>query len=406
MEFETRADGRIACPFDHHSLEYRQRYPEILDAMREKAPIAWTDAHGGYWVVTSHELARKLVLDDRLQLNQKKGEMEGGLLIPKSPGDKHRLPFVPGEADGEEHDRYRIALNPHFSRQRVAELQPVIDRVVGEVIDDILERGEFDVNEDLAGRILATIGCEVLGLEVEKPREFFWSFFSLTSLGAGVEGDLAEIRENFDRSWQVIVDTTTERRKNPREDVITALTQWEPAFTDEEIHQMVYNVILGAADTTVALISKALLYLQENRDIKKQLSDNPEQIRPAVDEFLRLLAVVMNVGRTAMDDIEVNGVTIKKGDRVLLSWYGANHDPKKYPNPYKFDLERGAAQHLGMGAGEHFCLGAWLAKAIAATTIREVLHRIPNYRIDVDNAVKGEDVSSIEKWVTMPAYTR
>jgi cytochrome P450 len=407
MEFEKRSDGRMACPFDHHSLEYQQRYGEIFDELREKAPIAWTDNHGGYWVVTNHELARKLDLDsERLQINQKKGEMEGGLLIPVSPGNQHRLPFVPGEADGEEHDKYRLALNPHFSKQRVAELQPLIDRYVAKTIDDILAQGEFDVIEELAGPILSGIACEILGLEVERPRPFFITLFALVSFGAGVEGELSDVRREFQESWATIVKTVAERRANPRNDVISALTQWTtPAFTDEEIQQMTLNVILGAADTTGTLISKAILYMYEHPEVKAQLSANPELVTPAIDEFLRLVGIAMGVGRTAMADIEVNGVTIKKGDRVLLSYYGANHDPRKYPNPNVFDLERGAPQHLGMGLGEHFCLGAWLAKAISATTIREFLRRVPDYRIDVDRARKGEDISTLNHWLTMPAYT-
>src|SRR5205807_9251784 len=113
---------------------------------------------------------------------------------PISPGAKHRLPFVPGEADGEEHDNYRLALNPHFSRQRVEEFQPLIDRYVAQTIDDIIERGEFDVIEELAGPILSGIACEILGLEVERPRWFFVALFGLVSYGAGVEGELHDVR--------------------------------------------------------------------------------------------------------------------------------------------------------------------------------------------------------------------
>lgn len=406
MEFEKRQDGRMACPFDHHSAEYSQRYGEILDEVREKAPLAWTDSHGGYWVVTSHELARKLDLDSaNLQLNQLKGKMEGGLLIPKSPGDKHRLPFVPGEADGEVHDNYRLALNPHFSKQKVADLQPMIDRHVAAVIDDILAKGEFDVIEELAGPILSGIACEMLGLEVDQPRPFFKSLFGLVSYGAGIEGELSDVRREFEESWAYLVKVVADRRANPTGDVISHLTQWKtPEFTDEEVQMMTLNVILGAADTTGTLISKAVLYMYEHPEVREQLSSNPALITPAIDEFLRLVGVAMNVGRTVMADVDIDGVTLKKDDRILISLYGANHDPVKYPNPYSFDLERGAPQHMAMGVGEHFCLGSWLAKAIAATTLRELLRRVPDYRVDIDGAEKGHDVSSLNHWLTMPAH--
>src|SRR2546428_4054874 len=104
MKLEQRDDGRAACPFDHHSPEYAEHFAEILDELRDQAPIAWTDAHGGYWVVTRYDLVRRLAMDNAVfRIDPGEGR-PAGIRIPPSPGSAHRPRFVPGETDGEEHD--------------------------------------------------------------------------------------------------------------------------------------------------------------------------------------------------------------------------------------------------------------------------------------------------------------
>jgi cytochrome P450 len=406
MEIEQRADGRLACPFDHHSPEYAERYADVLDELREKTPVAWSDNYGGFWIVTPHHLVRKLAMDSTNFVIAQGKDMKGGILIPPSPGSERRARFVPGEADGQEHDNYRMALNPMFSRQKVAELAPMIERHVNQTIDRILAQGEFDVIEELVGPILAGVACEHLGLEVEHPRAFFKRLFHLVSYTEATTAALTDVADQFNEAWAFLVRVVAERRANPRADVISHLTQWtDPVFTDEEVQSMTFNVILGAADTTGTLVSQAVLYMDQHPEVRALLSARPELIPAAIDEFLRLISPAMNVARTVVSDVEVEGVTLKAGDRILLSWYAANHDPARYPNPYAFDLERGATQHLGLGVGEHFCLGAWLAKAIAAAILRELLRRVPNYRIDIERAKKPIERSVLNKWETMPART-
>jgi cytochrome P450 len=96
-----------------------------------------------------------------------------------------------------------------------------------------------------------------------------------------------------------------------------------------------------------------------------------------------------------MQDMSVEGYTLHKGERLMLNLAAANHDPKKYPRPYEFDLERGAHQHVGMGYGTHFCLGAHLAKAIMVTLLRESLTRLGDFAIDQSRVEKtvGRTVS-------------
>lgn len=401
MDLTTADSGVVTCPFDHHTAEYARDFRDIFDEIRPVAPLFWSDAHGGYWVATTYELVRRMAIDSETFTVSRSPERVGGIAIPAPPGADTRPRFVPGEADGEEHDHYRLALNPHFSKQRVADMAPIIERHVTATMDRIIEMGDFDVAHDLVAPILSGITCEHMGLEVANTSKFFDSLHHMITMGS--HGD-DEVGQEFRESWAYIEQVVIDRRAAPRDDVISALTQWEPAFTDAQIHMMILNVALGANDTTKSLLAQALVYTDEHPELRQQFAEHPELIRPAVEEFLRLMGVAMGPCRTATRDVEIGGVLIKKNERVMLSFPSANHDPVKYPHPREFDIERGAAQHLGMGVGTHFCLGAWLAKSISAETIRQLVTRCPNLVVDQDAVVIGANRSSLTALERTPAH--
>jgi cytochrome P450 len=166
---------------------------------------------------------------------------------------------------------------------------------------------------------------------------------------------------------------------------------------------MTLNVVLGSADTTSSLLGQAIMYLYEHPDLRHRLREHPDLVRPAVEEFLRLFYVTSGAGRTVTRDLEVEGVTLKAGDRILLSYPAANHDPLQYPDPYTFDIDRGSKRHLGMGAGAHFCLGAHLAKAVSETVLRGFLERVDDFQVDVGAAVSNEDKNGLNQWLRIPA---
>jgi cytochrome P450 len=401
METSTaKTKEAVTCPFDHHTAQYAEHFRDILDEARATTPLLWTEAHGGYWVASSYDVVRRLAIDsDAFTVSRGPGRI-GGIAIPPPPGADTRPRFVPGEADGEEHDHYRLALNPHFSKQRVAEMTPLIERHVNQAIDRIIEAGSFDVAHELVAPILSGIACEHMGLEVSDTSRFFDSLLHMIDHGSH-GGD--EVQSEFDRSWAYIVEVVNERRAEPCDDVISHLTAWDPPFTDEQIHMMILNVSLGANDTTKSLLAQALIYVDKHPELRARFIKHPEEIRPAIDEFLRLMPVAMGPCRTATRDVEIDGMKIREGERVMMSFPAANFDPAKYAHPREFDLERGAAQHLAMGVGTHFCLGAWLAKSISATMMRQLVIRCPNFSIDHENVKIGPNRSALTVLERVPA---
>ena len=409
MEF--RCEGaRVACEFDHHSPEFAENYRAMLDELREAAPVVWSEAYGGFWIATRHDVVRRLAKDATALTVDPGADRTGGLRIPTPPGLKNRPLLAPGEIDGVEHDQYRAALNPHFSKQRMQQLVPMIQRHVDATVDRILELGRFDVIDDVASPILCAVTCEHLGLEVDDPVGLFAAMMDMISYVPREDSAIAEsydaVAANFNKHWHLVLDTIEARAREPRDDVISHLLRWEnPRFSDHQVQMMALNVILGASHTTKSLIAQAVAYLAEHDDERRRLVAEPELMRQAVNEFLRLFTVAVGLCRTATRDIEVGEVTIRAGDRLLLGYASANHDPDKYPNPGVFDLARGSAQHLALGVGSHFCLGAWMANYIAAATLQALVTRVPDLVVDTARVVTAHDKSTHNAFESMPAAT-
>jgi hypothetical protein len=182
------------------------------------------------------------------------------------------------------------------------------------------------------------------------------------------------------------------RRKNPGDDLTTQLLQAEEEGSKLSNDELYANIILlfGAGhETTVNLIGNGLLALFRNPDQLALLKAKPELITNAIEEFLRYDSSVQMTGRAALEDVELGGRVIPKGENVLCLLGSANHDPAVYPDhPERLDITRANVRPLSFGGGIHFCLGAQLARIEAEVAINTLLKRIPNLRLD--DAVNAE----------------
>ena len=175
-EFAAIDADRKVCPFDHHTEDYAHGHREMYKALREAGPVVWSDAYGGFWVATDHRHASEVLRDsETFTVEAVDSETEGGTLIPTPK----RAPWLSPDntlfnfIDGPRHDIVRAALNPHFSRRRVSEIDETIKSRVDRVFDQVLPRREFDIVDDLAGPIVAGIVNDHMGFGLENPTSFF-----------------------------------------------------------------------------------------------------------------------------------------------------------------------------------------------------------------------------------------
>jgi cytochrome P450 len=310
---------------------------------------------------------------------------------------------IPSETDGRVHDDARIALNKHFSKKRVAELTPMIEYHVREVIPQVVAMDEFDIIFDLASPIVAGVVDEYLGLGSDDPPNFFRAIAAMVG-GTPGNANAEEVTARFQQCWEYIVTAIEARLKDPGDDLISHLAaETSPSYTVAEIQSMVFNIILGGAETTANLTAYSMVRLFDDPALRVRMRNNPAELPRFLEENLRMSDIVMGIARTVTRDIEFHGAMLREGDRIFLPLVAANHDPAQYPNPDAFDLDRGAALHVAMGAGSHFCLGANLARTLVETILREVLILDREYQILYDQIVKNPNKATSNIFLHVPA---
>jgi cytochrome P450 len=276
-----------------------------------------------------------------------------------------------------------------FTARRVDDMRPRIQAIVDENLDRIIPLGKMDLIEDYAYRLPVTVICDMLGIPQEHREMFYTGARNSGRILEPVPMTPAEIQQGnasqtmvkmyFDQLFDL-------RRKNPGDDLTTQLLQAEEEGSKLSNDELYANIILlfGAGhETTVNLIGNGLLALFRNPDQLALLKAKPELITNAIEEFLRYDSSVQMTGRAALEEVELGGRLIPKGENVLCLLGSANHDPAVYPDhPERLDIARPNVRPLSFGGGIHFCLGAQLARIEAEIAISTLLRRIPNLRLD------------------------
>jgi cytochrome P450 len=390
-----------AIHFDHHSAEYSATRDELLRQLRTEQPVAWSDAHGGFWVVTPYDLVRKVIIDDVNFTVEHIPGGRGGLTIPEA--DRPRI--IPGETDGEEHAQYRKAVGETFSRPVVAKQRAWIRELVEGFVDQVIERREFDAVTDFAQGIPCAVVLRYLRLQVDDPERFFQAAERAVGvkIEEGAQLDETDVQADIKAVWDALYAAVVAKRAKPDDGVISYLATKDPPLDDLEIRDVIVSVVLGGARTTAALIENMLWQLEVDREMRATLANDMSLIPKAVDEFMRFFSPSQVIARTAVNDVELGGVQIRKGDRVLVSWHSANHDEAVYQDPESIRFDRRAKPHVGFGVGPHFCLGTWLAKAEAEITLETVLTRMPDYSLDLEQCRRYDD-GLINQWSRMRAF--
>ncbi|MDR3465501.1 MAG: cytochrome P450 [Xanthobacteraceae bacterium] len=293
------------------------------------------------------------------------------------------------QQDPPDHTRLRGLVVQAFTARRVEDMRPRIQQVVDATIDRVIERGHMDLIADFAFRLPVTVICDMLGIPDEH-RELFHA-----SLRAGgrlldpvpltrAEIDAANTGNAAAESY--FKQLFELRRRDPGDDLTSQLVQAEQDGSKLSNEELTANIILlfGAGhETTVNLIGNGLLALHRNPDQLRLLKDQPELITNAIEEFLRYDSSVQLTGRVALEDVELGGKHIARGESVLCLLGSANHDSAVYPDhPERLDITRPNVRPLSFGGGIHHCLGAQLARIEAEIAIATLLRRLPDLRID------------------------
>lgn len=383
MSQEKTADRAKAqgCPFSH--TDYNQDsaiygHYQQLETDRRQGRFVFNDTTDrGFYMVQGFED----VVD---ALNNK--NFTNAVTSALNPDRKESSTFYPQELDGDVHTRFRRVLNPYFSPVGVRRLDAFALPRLREMIAEIKENGSVNFVEDFAIQFPAEVFLHLLGLP-HTDVDFFLrdSEIMLNSLFTGDHeaGGAANKRllEYFDGAVRA-------RRENPGDPKTDFLTRLMDAdidgrpMTHDEVLAVCLSVTLAGLDTTRSALGYIFYYLANNDELRHQITEQPEIIPHAIEEFIRMNPLVFQAGREAQEEQNFNGLEVEQGDVIWVGMASANRDPNKYPEPEKFQLDReGINAHVGFGGGPHRCLGRHLARHELKMVLEEWHKQIPNYRV-------------------------
>lgn len=302
-------------------------------------------------------------------------------------------------ADDPEHRRLRNLVHKAFTPRALAKLTARIERLTHELLDRAEKQGIVDLIPAYALPIPVTVISEMMGVsDEEMPR--FRSGMKVLSEGLSGWSILRSIFWDLPGTVKFVRQLIARKRTNPQDDILTALLQAEEEgekLTEDELVSMVFLLIIAGYETTVHLITNAVVTLLQHPNQLARLRAQPTLMEPAIEEILRYNGPIHgSKPGYALEDVELHGVTIPKGAAVIPLFAAANHDPAVFENPQLFDIERSPNRHLGFGQGIHYCLGAPLARLETTIALKTLLARTPNLHL----TVKPQDlkVQKIPLW--------
>ena len=289
------------------------------------------------------------------------------------------------DQDDPNHARLRGLVHRAFTPARVESMQAHISTIATRLLDAVQARGELELITDFALPLPLTVICELLG--VPPPDRMRFARLVQTVV---VPPTTLNVLRMLPAIWSLIRylhRLIAERQRQPKDDLLSALSQVEEAgdrlSTDEQT-AMVMLLLLAGYETTVNLISSGTLALLQHPEQLAWLREHPEGIKTAVEELLRYCNPVETATeRYAKEDLELHGTTIRRGELLIAVLAAANRDPSKFSQPDVLDLRRDPNRHLAFGQGGHYCLGASLARMEGQIAIQLLLSRLPNLRLAV-----------------------
>ena len=288
--------------------------------------------------------------------------------------------------DPPDHTRLRALVNKAFTPRAVAALEPHIRELMTTLLDAVDDPAAFDLMEAVAKPLPVIVIAEMLGIPPEDRAQFaVWSDQRARILEPTLSPDERETADAAMRSLdEYLMPIISARRVDPKDDIISALAQAEEEgdkLTEREVLIMLRLLLVAGNETTTNLIGNGVLALLRHPDQLAAMREDPALIPSAVEELLRFDSPVQVDVRSVLDDCEVNGFRVRRGDNVVTLLGAANRDPDRFEAPDRLDVRRGDQNHLAFGRGIHHCLGAPLARLEGRVVLQALIERFSSLRL-------------------------
>jgi len=372
---------------------------EAFKTMREAAPIMWHPLEKasmeGFWALTAYDDVKAANLNTKVFSSQ-----AGGIMMAYPPiGDPRNHPKLHSASldtmiclDPPHHMQLRREHMAYFTPGYVRDLKVKVDAKVTALIDGLAAGDKVtDLVANFSSQLPLFTLCEMLGVpKADRLKIREWMDMLELAQYMLEDGDLStvdpaqimhflsEVQAMFDYGQYIL----KERRKNPKQDLLSAIANVEidgAMLPDEYLDGSWLLIVIAGNDTTRNSTSGLMKLLTQFPDQKAQVLANPDLIPNMVHEGVRMVSPVMYMRRTAIQETEIRGQKIAKGEKVLMYYGAANRDPAIFENPDVFDIHRANAKdHIAFGTGPHVCLGQRVANMQIESAYRQILGRFPN----------------------------
>jgi cytochrome P450 len=367
-------------PFDVAIID--DPYPAYR-LLRDEDPVHHA-AESDTWVLSRHDDVQTALLD-----HDSYSSVDG--VFPTPPGSDFVQSLLPMMVlmDPPRHNQLRALVSRAFTPRRIAALHDGIEELAQDLVERLDEgAGSADFVTDFAGVLPAVVIADLMGVPRED-RDQFRQWSSLLVQADPTRGQTTDALSAMASMYGYFTDFLTDRRRAPREDLISALVYAEidgVRLTDEEFLGFCVLLLVAGNETTTNLLGNAAVVLAQHPDSRRRLAADHTLLGQAIEELLRYDSPVQGLCRTLTQDITLHDTMMGSGESVLLLFGSANRDERVFPDPDVFDIDRKPEHQVAFGKGVHFCLGAALARMEAGIALAALLRRVPNWDVDLDSA--------------------
>lgn len=389
-EYQLFCRGRLANP-----------YP-LYQRLRTEDPVHWAVSVNS-WVLTRYaDVVFALQYDPRLtaeRLTPLIKQLPDSVQREMEPLRQHLRTWMQ-YYDPPDHTRLRSLVSKAFTPPMLENMRQRIQDIVNDLLNPVVARGQMDAIKDFAYPLPAIVVGELLGVPAADRDQYKHWADDIAAFLEGISPTFPAVARQAQRSMLAqtayLRDLFAKRRQHPQEDLISALVAVEEqgdVLSEAELFGMCVFVLNAGHETTTGLIGNGLLALLQHPDQMQMLKNDPALVGTAVEEFLRYDGSIQRISRVAVQDFELGGKPIKRGQRIWAMQGAANRDPAQFSDPDRLDITRQKNKHVGFGYGVHHCLGAPLARLETQIAFNTMLRRLPGLRLTAESLEWWEGVS-------------
>lgn len=366
---------------------------DVWTRLRRESPVQWceSDEFENFWAITRHADIIDISGKPDVFLNAPGTLVQSRALIAfeaANPREFNMKTII--EMDPPQHRAIRKVASGFFTPRGIAHLDDIVERSARQLIDSLGDAGECDFIDVVAQRHPLRVLATILGIDERDEEDLLlWT----QQIFAADDPDLQRVgADPLDAQRQVAADLYTlfdriiqDRRANPSDDLASLIANAKlengEALGPIETFGYYMIVFLAGHDTTRNALSAGLEAFARYPDQLELVRRDPSLVKSAVEEIIRWATPVNYMKRTAARDVQVRDKTIREGDSAVLFYASANRDEDVFDDPFRFDVTRKPNRHLGFGTGEHFCLGAHLARASMRALVHELATRLEEFEL-------------------------